>query len=94
MQNFVMRFPEGKPKAMTFSYDDGVVEDLKLIELMKNSYDRHKDLITIAMEAEYLFYIERNISEALAKLQTIDTSKSPIKYPEKAKSEILSKIGL
>ena len=35
MQNFVMRFPEGKPKAMTFSYDDGVVEDLKLIELMK-----------------------------------------------------------
>lgn len=77
----------------THSYDDRKLLQ-KLIELMKNSYDRHKDLITIAMEAEYLFYIERNISEALAKLQTIDTSKSPIKYPEKAKSEILSKIGL
>ena len=35
MKAFIMRFPEGKPKAMTFSYDDGVVEDIKLIELMK-----------------------------------------------------------
>ncbi len=35
MRCFVMRFPEGKPKAMTFSYDDGVPEDLRLAELMK-----------------------------------------------------------
>ena len=28
-----MRFPEGKTKAITFSYDDGVKADLKLIEI-------------------------------------------------------------
>ena len=35
MRSFVLRFPNGKPKAMTFSYDDGVIEDLRLMELMK-----------------------------------------------------------
>lgn len=35
MHSFVFRFPEGKPKAMTFSYDDGIPSDLRLIELMK-----------------------------------------------------------
>ena len=29
-----MRFPEGKPKALTLSYDDGVEQDIKLIEIM------------------------------------------------------------
>lgn len=28
-----MRFPEGKPKAVTLSYDDGVIQDLRLAEL-------------------------------------------------------------
>ena len=30
-----MRFPGGKPKAITLSYDDGVAEDIRFIELMK-----------------------------------------------------------
>ena len=30
-----MRFPEGKPKAITLSYDDGMSQDIKLVELMK-----------------------------------------------------------
>lgn len=30
---FSMRFPGGKPKALTFSYDDGVYQDLRLIEI-------------------------------------------------------------
>ncbi len=37
MRNFVLRFPEGKYKAMTFSYDDGVKSDLRLAELMKKN---------------------------------------------------------
>lgn len=32
---YVMRWPEGKPKALTLSYDDGVDTDIKLIEIMK-----------------------------------------------------------
>lgn len=35
MKACVLRFPEGKFKAMTFSYDDGVIEDKKLINLFK-----------------------------------------------------------
>ena len=35
MTSFVLRFPNGKTKAMTFSYDDGVPADRRLIELMK-----------------------------------------------------------
>ncbi len=34
MRLFYLRYPEGKFKAVTFSYDDGVREDLKLVEIM------------------------------------------------------------
>jgi len=32
-----MRFPEGKSKALTLSYDDGVKQDKRLIEIMKKN---------------------------------------------------------
>jgi peptidoglycan/xylan/chitin deacetylase (PgdA/CDA1 family) len=35
MYSFSLRFPGGKRRAMTFSYDDGIPADLRLIELMK-----------------------------------------------------------
>ena len=35
MANLFMRFPEGKVKALTLSYDDGVEQDVRLIEIMK-----------------------------------------------------------
>lgn len=35
MKSFCMRYPGGKDRAMTFSYDDGTVHDLKLTEMMK-----------------------------------------------------------
>lgn len=34
-QHLVIRFPEGRKKAVTLSYDDGVAEDVKMIEIMK-----------------------------------------------------------
>lgn len=34
MAMFNMRFPDGKPKAFTMSYDDGVETDIRLIEIM------------------------------------------------------------
>lgn len=34
MRSFSLRFPGGKPKAMTFSYDDGLTSDLRLAEIM------------------------------------------------------------
>ncbi len=33
--HIIMRFPEGKKKAVTLSYDDGVAQDIRLIEIMK-----------------------------------------------------------
>ena len=38
MRSFVLRFPGGLKKAMTFSYDDGITQDIRLIELL-NKYD-------------------------------------------------------
>ncbi len=35
MAHLFMRFPEGKKKALTLSYDDGVDQDIRLIEIMK-----------------------------------------------------------
>jgi len=35
MSNLIMRFPGGLPKALTLSYDDGVEQDEKLIEIME-----------------------------------------------------------
>ena len=35
MATIFMRFPEGKGKAVTLSYDDGVEQDIRLIEIMK-----------------------------------------------------------
>lgn len=35
MGSIFMRFPGGKSKALTLSYDDGVAQDIRLIEIMK-----------------------------------------------------------
>ena len=35
MNSIAMRFPGGKKKALTLSYDDGVEQDIKLIDIMK-----------------------------------------------------------
>lgn len=32
-----MRFPEGKAKALTLSYDDGVAQDIRLVEIMNKN---------------------------------------------------------
>lgn len=37
MKNIFMRFPQGKPKALTFSYDDGNICDKRLIGI----FDKH-----------------------------------------------------
>lgn len=37
MANFTMAFPDGKRKALTLSYDDGVEQDMRLLEIM----DKH-----------------------------------------------------
>lgn len=50
-----MRFPEGKEKALTFSYDDGVKADKRLVELfnkyaLKGTFNLNSDLFDIEGE--------------------------------------------
>jgi len=49
IRSVFMRYPEGKAKAVTFSYDDGVIEDKKLVEI----FDRY------GMKATFNFNCER-----------------------------------
>lgn len=37
MVDINMRFPEGRKKALTLSYDDGVEQDIRLIDIMKHN---------------------------------------------------------
>lgn len=48
-----MRFPGGRPKALTFSYDDGVYQDLRLLQL----FDRYNLKCTFNLNSGLL---ERN----------------------------------
>lgn len=34
MSGLIMRFPKGKAKALTLSYDDGVEQDIRLMDIM------------------------------------------------------------
>ena len=42
-----MRFPGGKGKALTLSYDDGVGADLRLMKIMKKYHYIHMHILLI-----------------------------------------------
>ena len=48
MYNVFMRYPEGKAKALTFSYDDGVPQDKRLLEI----FNRYKMKATFNLNCE------------------------------------------
>ena len=50
MRNVFMRYPGGKAKAVTFSYDDGVPQDKQLVEL----FDRYGMKATFNFNCEYM----------------------------------------
>ena len=50
--NNIMLYPQGKPKALTFSYDDGEKEDIRLCQLfnkygMKGTFNLNSGLMTV-----------------------------------------------
>ena len=53
MKHWIMRFPEGRTKALTFSYDDGVRQDIRLMDLldrygMKGTFNLNSGLYAAA----------------------------------------------
>lgn len=72
MNNFHLRFPQGKAKALTLSYDDGVEQDEKLIGIMKqNGLKGTFNLNSGRFAAEGFVYpagqVHRPLSEAKAR---------------------------
>ncbi len=63
-------FPGGKTKALTFSYDDGVVSDKKIVEIfnrygMKCTFNLNSGIMTHASNWDYLGFraMRMNVSE-------------------------------
>ena len=50
MRSVFMRYPDGKAKAVTFSYDDGVVQDIRLAEI----FDRYGMKATFNFNCRYM----------------------------------------
>lgn len=70
MSSIFMRFPDGKKKALTLSYDDGVEQDIKLISIMKE-YDLKGTfhLNSGCYAKEGTVYAEDNVHRRLTQLQ-------------------------
>ena len=91
MKSFVLRFPNGKTKAMTFSYDDGIPADLRLIELMKRpqlGYDVLEEIDTtrpqldrnifeqVEVEVKYEGYIQKQLKQ-VEQVRKLEDKKLP-----------------
>ena len=50
MRTIFMRYPDGKPKALTFSYDDGVQQDKRLSEV----FDKYGMKATFNFNCDYM----------------------------------------
>ncbi|MBU3111291.1 polysaccharide deacetylase family protein [Clostridium lacusfryxellense] len=74
MANIFLRFPGGRPKALTLSYDDGVEQDIKLIKIMnehglKGTFNLNSGLYA----DEGTIYQEGQIHRRMTKNQVTET---------------------
>lgn len=70
MSGIIMRFPKGKAKALTLSYDDGVEQDIRLMEIMdKNGLKGTFNLNSGLFAPEGCVYPEGTIHRRLTKRQ-------------------------
>lgn len=67
MDHRYLRFPGGKGKALTFSYDDGVVDDIRLIEIFR----QHRMRATFNLN-----------SNRMQRTNHIDLQKAPLIYTD------------
>ena len=73
MSNIFMRFPGGKRKALTLSYDDGVEQDIRLIDIMKKHGLKGTFNINSGMYApEGKVYPEGTIHRRMSKSMALD----------------------
>ena len=76
MSNIFMRFPGGKSRALTLSYDDGVEQDIRLIGIMKQYGLKGTFNLNSGLYApEGTVYPEGHIHRRMTKEQAIDLYK-------------------
>lgn len=66
----VVRFPQGKPKAFTFSYDDGPVQDVRFIELLDRTGLKCTFNINSGMFSDTAYDVQRLSAEQAQALYT------------------------
>ena len=75
--SFFMRFPEGKAKALTLSYDDGVEQDIRLIDIMqKHGLKGTFNLNSGCYAPEGAVYPEGKIHRRMSKNKCIEVYKN------------------
>ena len=77
MRTIFMRYPDGKAKAVTFSYDDGVPQDKRLAELfnkynMKGTFNINSGLYA----PEGMVYPEGTVHRRMSKSQCAQVYKN------------------
>lgn len=73
MASLFMRFPEGKVKALTLSYDDGVEQDIRLIDIMqKHGLKGTFNLNSGLYAAESTVYKPGTIHRRMTRKQCLD----------------------
>lgn len=76
MSNIFMRFPGGKSRALTLSYDDGVEQDIQLIRIMKQYGLKGTFNLNSGLYApEGTVYPEGHIHRRMTKAQAMDLYK-------------------
>ena len=74
MADVFMRFPEGKAKALTLSYDDAVEQDIRLIEIMKaNGLKGTFNINTGCYAEEGKVFPAGQVHRRMSKSQALDT---------------------
>ncbi len=74
----------------SLTYDDRKKLD-DLILAMKSSYDIHRDKIVKTMEAEYQYYVKREVQAPLQTLVELNSQSHVLKYTHQALNEIQEK---
>lgn len=74
LNTIFMRFPGGLPKAVTLSYDDGVDEDIRLIEIMKQYGVKGTFNINSGLEIEegYEYPPEKKVGKRMTAARTVE----------------------